>query len=223
MNMLAYIRVSTDQQAESGLGLEAQRAAIETECSRRHWPFPTAWYEDHASSGGSRPALERCLLDVQAPNVDGIMIAKLDRIGRSVHEVSGIIEEAVRQRWQLVCLAPVVDMSDPYGRAMAQMACIFAELEREMIRMRTREAAQAKIARGEWWGQPPVVDVSVEHRVRALRHQHDYGALRIANILEAEGVPTINGRPWSRGTVQVIINRLRRDDELGRTREAATS
>lgn len=223
MNMVAYIRVSTDQQAESGLGLEAQRAAIETECSRRHWPFPAEWYEDHASSGAARPALERCLLDVQAPGIDGVIIAKLDRIGRSVHEVSGIIETAVTQRWQLVCLAPVVDMSDPYGRAMAQMACIFAELEREMIRMRTREAAQAKIARGEWWGQPPVVDVSIEHRIRQLRYDHDHGALRIANILEAEGWPTINGRPWSRGTVQTIIYRLRRDDQLGRTREVTAS
>lgn len=221
MNVLAYIRVSTDQQADSGLGLEAQRATIDTECSRRQWTI-ARWYEDHTSSRFVRPELERALADVRAPDIGGIMVAKLDRIGRSVHEVAGFIETASNQDWQLVCLSPNVDMSDEYGRAMAQMACVFAELERAMISRRTSEGLQAKLARGEWVGRPPTVGSAVEQRVRQLRHHEGLGAQRIAEVLTAEGWPTPTGRQaWSKGTTRRILNRLRRDDELDRTREVA--
>lgn len=219
MNVLAYIRVSTGQQADSGLGLEAQRAAISTECSRRQWTI-VRWYEDHESSRNARPELERALLDVRAPDVGAIIVAKLDRIGRSTHEVSGYIETAVKQDWQLVSLAPQVDMTTAYGRAMAQMACVFSELERAMIGERTSEALRAKIARGEWVGRRPAVDAAVEHRVRELRHLDGLGAQRIAEQLNREGWPTPGGRPWSKGTTRRILARLLRDDELGRAREA---
>lgn len=217
--MLGYVRVSTDKQADSGLGLDAQRAAISSECSRRGWEL-VDWYEDHASSGTERPSLERALLDVQRSDVTGLLVAKLDRIGRSTHEVSGYIEDAVKQDWLLVSLAPQVDMTTAYGRAMAQMACVFSELERAMIRQRTSDALQAKIARGEWVGRRPAVTLAVEARVRQLRfggQRLSYAA--IADRLQTEGFPTVGGGPWSRGTVARIVGRLVRDAELGRTRE----
>lgn len=217
MHLLPYLRVSTDKQGESGLGLEAQRASIETECSRRHWQMPNVWHTEVASVSDERPVLARLLLEVRNEGVDGLIVAKLDRLGRSTHEVSGYIEQAVEQGWLLVCLTPVVDMTTPYGRAMAQMAVVFSELERAMIRERTAEALQAKIARGEWVGRRPEVGGAVEARVRGLHPQLSLRA--ICGVLDAEGFRTPNGGSWQPSTVQRIVRRLERDFELGRIRE----
>jgi DNA invertase Pin-like site-specific DNA recombinase len=217
--VIPYIRVSTGKQADSGLGLEAQQASISGECSRRDWEH-TEWYVDVESSRNDRPALQRALVDVRSPDIGGLIVAKLDRIGRSTHEVSGYIEAAVEQKWMLVSLAPVVDMTTPYGRAMAQMACVFSELERAMISQRTSEALQAKIARGEWVGRPPQVGQDVEARVWELR-MAGYSAGRIAAALDAEGFTPPTSDRWSRYTVRTIIQRVQRDRDLGRDRHVA--
>jgi DNA invertase Pin-like site-specific DNA recombinase len=214
--MLAYIRTSTGSQE---LGLEAQRNTIETDAGRRGWTIAD-WYVEQESTRNTRPVLEQVKLDVQHPDVDGLVIAKLDRVGRSLLEIATLIETASLQGWEFVCLYPTFDMTDPYGKAMAQMAGVWAELERSLIRIRTSEALQAKIARGEWVGEPPKVSAEVEQRVRELRSA-GHGALTIANTLNLEGWPTVKGGPWNRGTVGRIIKRLERDDALGRTREAA--
>jgi DNA invertase Pin-like site-specific DNA recombinase len=220
MNVVAYVRVSTTKQDASGNGREAQEHAISTLCASRQWNI-VGWYYDAESSGKERPNLERVLLDVRSPDVDALVVSKLDRIGRSVVETSTLIEQATAEGWLLVSITPAVDMTTPYGRAMAQMACVFAELERSLIRERTSEALQAKIARGEWVGRPPTVGVAVEHRVRELCQT--MGDTRIAHALNAEGWQTPSGKPWTRETIRRIRDRLERDDRLGRIRPEVTA
>lgn len=205
--MIAYTRVSTHEQGESGLGLDAQKAGIQWECSRRHWPQVTEWYEEVANADPGRPVLAQALDRVQAPDVDGLMVYRLDRIGRSVVDLANYIECAVKQGWLLVILNPSVDMTDPYGRAFAQMGAVFAELERELIRQRTSEALQAKLARGERIGPEPTVGADVEARVAELR-ANGLGSKRIADTLTAEGFSTPSGGPWHRQTVERIFRRL---------------
>src|SRR6185437_542026 len=78
-----------------------------------------------------------------------VIVAKLDRLFRSVADAASVIADFDKKGIELVAIAEGFDMTNPYGRAMAQMASVFAELERAMIRERTKSAMDVKRSRGE--------------------------------------------------------------------------
>src|SRR5262249_52434939 len=148
---IGYIRVSSEEQAGSGLGLEAQRQRISAYCQMKDLRLAEA-FEDPGISGGkplaSRPAGSK-LLAAAKKGMAVVIVAKLDRLFRSVADAATGIADFHKKSIQLVALAEGFDTTNPYGRAMAQMASVFAELERAMIRERTRSAMSVKRARGE--------------------------------------------------------------------------
>jgi len=99
MNVVAYLRVSTDEQVQSGLGLDAQRTAVEQEAVRRGWSV--TWEADEGVSGKlrNRPALDRALARLRAGEAQALVVAKMDRLGRSVIQASDVLETARRQKW----------------------------------------------------------------------------------------------------------------------------
>jgi DNA invertase Pin-like site-specific DNA recombinase len=148
---ICYIRVSSEEQADSGLGLEAQRQRIAAYCTMKGLRLAEV-FEDPGISGGkplaSRP--EGCKLLAAAKRSKALVIvAKLDRLFRSVADAANVIADFDKKGIQLVAIQEGFDMSSPYGRAMAQMASVFAELERAMIQERTRSAMSVKRSRGE--------------------------------------------------------------------------
>jgi len=90
--VIGYVRVSTDEQADSGLGLAAQRASIEAECAHRGWVL-TAIYEDAGYSGKtlSRPAMKAALAVLKAGEAGALVVAKLDRATRSVIDAARLL------------------------------------------------------------------------------------------------------------------------------------
>src|SRR6516165_10841596 len=150
-NALGYVRVSTDEQAERGLGLEAQRQRIRAYCEMKGLRLTTI-FEDPGLSGGkplgSRSAGGRLLAEARRTK-PVVVVARLDRLFRSVADAAVTIADFDRKGLELVAIAEGFDMTNPYGRAMAQMASVFAELERAMIRERTRAALKVKKERGE--------------------------------------------------------------------------
>lgn len=221
MSAYGYIRVSTDEQGNSGLGLDAQRARIEGYCLGRGLPLVRV-FEDPGVSGGkslsSRVAGAELLRSVGKGDV--VIAAKLDRLFRSVVDAAGTIAEFVKRGIELVAVSEGFDMTSMYGRAMAQMASVFAELEREMIRERTREAMSVKRKRGErisriapyGWsfsGKSLAAndqEQKIKARIRDLREQGT-SLQGIANILNAEQVPTKQGKPWIHTTIRSILKR----------------
>src|SRR5215470_19630505 len=147
---LSYIRVSSDDQADSGLGLEAQRQRIAAYCVSKGLRLAKV-FEDPGISGGkplaSRPAGSKLLAAAKKGKVL-VIVAKLDRLFRSVADAANVIADFDKKGIRLVSIGETFDMSSPYGRAMAQMASVFAELERAMIRERTRGAMSVKRSRG---------------------------------------------------------------------------
>ena len=143
---IGYIRVSSEDQADSGLGLEAQRQRIRAYCESKDLQL-TEIFEDPAVSGGkalsSRPAGAKLLI-VARRGKSVIVVAKFDRLFRSVADAAQSIVDFDKMGIELVAIAEGFDMTNPYGRAMAQMASVFAELERAMIRERTRAAMGGK-------------------------------------------------------------------------------
>src|SRR5271167_3787443 len=108
--VVAYCRVSTEEQATSGLGLAAQEAAIRGECERRGMPV-VALHTDAGMSGKSlvRPALSEALADLEGGRGSVLMVAKLDRLTRSVHDATGLMAKAEKGGWGLVALDAPVD------------------------------------------------------------------------------------------------------------------
>lgn len=201
-HMIGYVRVSTEEQERSGLGVEAQEAAIRLECERRGWTVELM--RDLGCSGKHvNPELRRGLDMLSSGQFDGLMVAKLDRLARSVRHASAVIDDAIRQGWALVVLDNALDLTTPGGRAMANMLATFAELERDLIASRTREALAARKARGERNGRRTAIPPSVLRRIVLTREDehHSYG--RIASDLTRDGVLSPTGLPeWTESTVR---------------------
>lgn len=201
MHIIGYIRVSTEEQERSGLGIEAQQAAIETECERRSWTVELI--ADLGRSGKEvNPQLRRALDLLATGQADGLMVSKLDRLARSVRHASAIVNDAQERGWNLIVLDNALDLSTPGGRAMANMLATFAELERDLISTRTREALAARARRGEPNGRRSAIPAALLRRIVLSR---DAGASfsRIAREFTHEGLLSPAGLDrWQESTVR---------------------
>jgi site-specific DNA recombinase len=148
---IAYLRVSTDQQAESGLGLEAQEAAVQSAAFRLRLTIART-FVDGGTSGKlgieDRPVLLEAVAALRRGDV--LLVAKRDRIGRDVIVVA-MIERLVAKRDARVISAAGegTESDDPAGVLMRRLIDSFSEYERLIISARTRAALAAKRRRGE--------------------------------------------------------------------------
>jgi DNA invertase Pin-like site-specific DNA recombinase len=178
--VVGYVRVSTDAQADSGAGLEAQRMAIRDECHRRGWML-VKLCEDEAASARSlrnRPGLEEALRLVEDRSASALVVAKLDRLSRSLLDFVSLMDRSRRKGWSLVALDVGFDTTTPSGEVMAAVLAAFGQYERRLIGQRTREALAIKRREGVRLGQPRVVPAATVARVRRLRS----GGLSFASV-----------------------------------------
>lgn len=209
--MIGYLRVSTEEQANSGLGLDAQRDTIQRYADAHGWDV--VWYVDEGLSAKSldRPQLQSALARVHVSakrrDVDGIVVAKFDRLSRSVHDFSGILKLAAARRWALVAIDLGVDTSTPTGKLVANVMMSVAEWEREVIGERTSAATQAAKRQGRHMGRVSVLPASTGDRLLALRASHTLAGT--AMHLNTEGARTATGEPWTANTVAKAYKRLR--------------
>lgn len=208
--MIGYLRVSTEEQASSGLGLEAQRDTIQRYADAHGWDV--TWYVDEGLSAKSldRPQLQAALARLHVlqkrRDVDGLLVAKLDRLSRSVHDFSGILKLAAARKWAVVAIDLGVDTSTPTGKLVANVMMSVAEWEREVIGERTSAAMQAAKRQGRHMGRVSVLPQATGQRLLALR-----ASLTIAGTaaqLNAEGLTTATGAQWSPNTVAKVQQRL---------------
>jgi DNA invertase Pin-like site-specific DNA recombinase len=207
MHVLAYLRVSTTEQADSGAGLEAQRAAILAEAERRGWQH-VEFIEDAGFSAKSlkRPRVANALDRLKQGEATVLVVSKMDRLSRSLLDFAGIMQRAQREGWALVALDSPADLTTPTGEAMAGVLAVFAQLERRLIGQRTKDALARKREAGVRLGRPRVVSPQVEARVHALKAD-DLSLRKIAAALQAEGFETPSGGKWQPSTVQRILAR----------------
>ncbi len=222
MTAIGYIRVSSEDQADSGLGLEAQRQRIEAYCHAKGIAL-TRIHEDAGVSGGkplaSRPAGKALMAEARKKKAV-VIVAKFDRLFRSVADAAVTIQDFDRQGVQLVAIAEGFDMTNLYGRAMAQMASVFAELERGMIRERTKAAMAVKRGRHERISRhaPYGWDFSSDGLVEVLEEQGALQTMRewreqgqsfqeIAERLNRAGVRAKQGGDWGATSVRSVLKR----------------
>lgn len=209
MRLLSYTRVSTSEQADSGAGLEAQRIAIANAERNAVWTLAGA-YEDAGASGKSlagRPGLHDALEAIERGEADGLVVAKLDRLSRSLLDFSTLMERSRRKGWSIVCLDLGVDTSTPAGEMMANVLATFAQFERRLIGQRTKDALAVKRAEGMVLGRPVSVDAEIAGQISVLRAAGlSYAA--VAARLNEDGVPTSRGGVcWHPTTVRKVALR----------------
>ncbi|HVD01938.1 MAG TPA: recombinase family protein [Candidatus Dormibacteraeota bacterium] len=212
--VLGYVRVSTEEQGRSGLGLDAQRTAIERECQHRGWEL-VAIYQDvisGKSGGGSdrfkkRPELKAALATLAVRGADALIVSKLDRLSRSTVDFGLILEDAQKQDWAVLALDVGVDTSTPNGEMIAGILMTLAQWERRLIGQRTKAAMQAARRKKIPLGRRRLVSAEVEALIVEMRR----GGLtyqKIAERLTAIGQSTPTGAErWNWSSIRRILQR----------------
>lgn len=207
---VSYLRVSTQRQGQSGLGIDAQRAAVNQFLASSHGTLVAEYVEVESGSGKARPVLVQSIALARQTKAI-LLIAKLDRLARNVAFVSSLMESGVE----------FVAADAPFAnRLMIHILAAFAEHERSLISDRTKAALAAAKARGVQLGQNGVV-LAKQHRVEALTFvqslripvtaAREGGARTLSEFaleLNSRGFRTRTGALWSPGTVDRLLRRL---------------
>lgn len=202
MRAVSYGRVSTAEQASSGLGLAAQREAVLAAVSLRGWTLVV--HLEDAASGRTldRPSLQRALAMVDDGKVDALVVARLDRATRSVGDFAQLLARLERRGAAFVALDLGVDTSTPGGRLVANVIASVAEWERAVISQRTRDALR-QLPRNKRGG--PVYDEATRARARQLRSEGLALHAVAQRLMDENIVPPRGGsRIWP-NTVQQLL------------------
>jgi DNA invertase Pin-like site-specific DNA recombinase len=216
---VSYLRVSTDKQGKSGLGMEAQRRAVADYLNGGRWKLVGEFVEVESGKRDDRPQLAAALAACRLHGAT-LVIAKLDRLSRDAHFLLGLQKAGVE--------FVAADMPDANKMTVGIMA-IIAQHEREMISARTKAALAAAKARGQKLGNPDNLsnrklgtaranetktakaDARAADLASIIREAQESGAtsLRaIAGRLNEIGVPAARGGEWSAVQVSRVLARL---------------
>lgn len=208
--VVGYIRVSTNEQGEVGLGMTAQEQAIRAAVTARGWRLLEPIRKDVASgkSRDRRPGLEDALRLVHEGTAGTLMVAKLDRLTRSLSDFADVMGDAREHGWNLVALDLGVDLSTPAGEFLASVMASAAQWERRIIGQRTSDALRALQAQGKHVGRPArAFPADVVERVIAQRAD-GVSLHAIAKGLNQSTPPvrTPSGGKFYPATVQRVID-----------------
>ncbi len=209
--VIGYLRCSTDEQADSRAGLDAQRAAIAAEAQRRGWAESDLTFVEDAGFSGKnldRPGITAALDALAHGRVQTLVVSKLDRLSRSMLDFAGLMDRANREHWALVALDLGVDTSTPSGEVMAGVLALFAQFERRLIGQRTRDALAQKRLAGVRLGRPTSIPNSVTSQIVDFRAA-GMTLHAIAERLTVDGIATAAGGGWQVSTIQRVLARSR--------------
>ena len=218
-DLVAYYRVSTERQGRSGLGLEAQRAAVASFAQTNGYAIVGEFSEAETGKGADalerRPELKAALISARKSGAS-VCVAKLCRLSRDVHFISGLMIHRVP-----FIVAELGADVDPF---MLHIHAAVAEKERALIARRTRDALQAKKARGDVLGSANIEQVAVVGRATLMANAEaraknvlpvaksiqDSGITTLVGIaaaLNARGIATPRGGSWHASSVRNLLAR----------------
>lgn len=154
MECVAYMRVSTEKQAEEGNGLDSQRRDIENYC-RKNELVITDWYIDDGYTGANmnRPELQRLVSDCERKRVSYVVAFKLDRISRSMVDGIYLIERVfLKNSVEFKCVHDSISYDNPMEQAYTQMMAVFAQLDKNTMLLRMRGGMLERVKKGYWMG-----------------------------------------------------------------------
>lgn len=220
MKAIGYVRVSTDKQADRGFSLEAQAEKI-----RAMAVVHNAELLDIIVDGGEsakslqRPGMERLLALVDGKKVQAVVVAKLDRLTRSVKDLCELLERFERRGVALISVAESLDTSSAAGRLVLNIMTAVSQWEREAIGERTRDAMNHKRTNGERVGnirfgyrlgadgkhvEPDPAEQEVLREIHGLR-QSGHTMRGIAAALNRRALRTRRGSAWRLESVARVL------------------
>jgi len=206
---VSYLRVSTTEQGQSGLGLEAQRHAVGEYINRVSSELVAEFVEIESGSRNDRPQL-KAAIDLCKKQKATLIIAKLDRLARNVAFISTLMESGIS----------FLAADNPHAnKLMIHMLAAFAEHERDQIRERTKSALAAATARGVVLGRYGREVLSKQNRAKAIELARQLGPVltelrghltfeQMARVMNDRGIPTARGKRWHTATVHRLFRRV---------------
>ena len=150
MLMVGYVRVSTDRQAEQGVSLEAQEAKVRAMATVQGAELTEVIVDGGESAKSlSRPGIQRLWTLVNTGKVQAVVVAKLDRLTRSVKDLCGLLELFDKRKVALISVAESLDTGTAAGRLVITIMGAVSQWEREAIGERTKDALRHKRGNGE--------------------------------------------------------------------------
>lgn len=220
-----YVRVSTQEQADSGLGLAAQETRCTAQIAAKGWDGARV-YRDEGISGtlgrDKRPGLDALLTAVERGEINAIIVLDLSRLGRSVRLVTEMIEQFESAGVTFVSCKESFDTSTAMGKAMLGLVAVFGQLERDLTSERTIAALDELKKQGRYsGGRIPFGYTLVTHelveidttaaatvrRIFALRDDQGLSMDKIAQQLNSTATPTAQGGVrWYASSVKAILD-----------------
>lgn len=222
---VAYYRVSTDKQKRSGLGLDAQREAVQKHLDGGNWKLVGEFTETESGKRNSRPQLALALATARLHNAT-LIVAKLDRLARNTRFLLTLVEES-GERGVVFCDLPKIP-EGPVGKFIVSQMASVAELEAGLISQRTKAALRAARARGQVLGHPnpriaseaksgATASALVRQRtarrrvadvmpvIDAIRAEGAATLREIAAALNRRGIPAPRGGQWLEMQVSRVL------------------
>lgn len=207
--VIGYIRVSTDKQADQGVSLEAQRQKLEAYATLYDLTLVDVVVETGSAKTLNRDGLQGALRRLRTGEAEGLLVAKLDRLTRSVVDLGALVD-AYFQTSALLSVSEQIDTRSAAGRLVLNVLASVSQWERETISERTATAMQHKKANGEYTGgkapygfalvngdlvecdrEQRVLDVVAKYRAKGLSYR------RMAQIMAEEGITSRAGKPFA--------------------------
>jgi len=212
---IAYYRVSTDKQGKSGLGLDAQKAAVADRLNGGRWKILEEFTETESGKRVSRPQLDAALTACKKHKAK-LVVAKLDRLSRNVGFIHKLLSSDVE-----VLFADLPELNGAMGKFMLLTMANVAELEAGLVSERTKAALKAAKARGVKLGRhgaevlAPKYREEARQRAKALKpiitelQGKGLSLAGIAGALNKRKVPTPRGGRWDHSSVRNVVKRLK--------------
>lgn len=220
LRVIAYTRVSTEEQANEGVSLAAQDVRLGAHCVAHGWPAPEVVTDAGVSAKTlDRPGLTYVLSDVRRKRVDILLVLKLDRLTRSVADLAPLVKTLERGGCQLVSLGESIDATNAAGRLMLNLLVSVSQWEREAIAERTTTALRHMRDTRQAYNHTPLGFrregdrlVEDEHEMltarRIVRLKGEGCSMgKIALVFNEEGVVTKQGGRWHASTVKRVLDR----------------
>ena len=211
---VSYYRVSTDKQGKSGLGLEAQKAAVQQRLNGGRWQLVGQFVEIESGKRAKRPQLEAALKACKKHKAK-LVVAKLDRLSRDVGFIHKLIGSGVE-----VLFADLPELNGAMGKFVLILMANVAELEAGLISERTKAALKAAKARGVRLGRHGAEVLAPKYREEARQRAKQLEPIitelrgeglslaKMAAELNKRKVPTPRGGRWDHSSVRNVVKRL---------------